>query len=451
MAKKKKLTVEEKLVEALVREDEQPYEVPGNWVWTTIRNIGRSVTGTTPSKKNELFYGEEYPFFKPTDLEQGYFVEHAREYLSKEGIDKGRFIPKYSTLVTCIGATIGKCGFSRIDGSANQQINAILPYDNMNNKYIYWFINTPFLQDCIKTNSSSTTLPILNKSRFEVLKFPLPPLAEQQRIVDRIESLFDQLDQAKALIQEALDSFETRKAAIIHQAFTGALTKKWREEHGVGLESWVKYTLSEICTLKSGTTIPLEEELSIGKIPYIKVAEMNLEENQFSITTSIRYVNECAESKLIPLGSIIFPKRGGAIFTNKKRILLNTPIIADLNIMAIIPDKNYLTSLYAYFWFLTVNLKELNNGSNVPQINNKDMVNLIIPTPSILEQQEIVRILDDLFEKEQAAQDLCDQIDQIDTIKKTILGKAFRGELGTNVAGEESAMELLKKVLTKVS
>jgi len=71
----------------------------------------------------------------------------------------------------------------------------------------------------------------------EVL-FPLPPLAEQQRIVDCIESLFEKLDQAKGLIQEALDSFESRKAAILHKAFTGELTKKWREENGVGMDSW---------------------------------------------------------------------------------------------------------------------------------------------------------------------------------------------------------------------
>lgn len=75
--------------------------------------------------------------------------------------------------------------------------------------------------------------------------------------------------------------------------------------------------------------------------------------------------------------------------------------------------------------------------------------NLTIKLPSLPEQIEIVRILDDLFAKEQAAQDLCDQIDQIDTIKKTILGKAFRGQLGTNVVGEESAVALLKQVLTE--
>lgn len=175
--------------EALVKEEDKPYEVPENWVWTKIKTIGVVVTGTTPSKNNEDYYGDKYPFFKPTDLEQGYTVLEAREYLSQLGVDKGRFIPKFSTLVTCIGATIGKSGFTIIDGSANQQINAIIPDRKVSNKYVFWLINSPFMQESIISNASSTTLPILNKSRFEDLSIPIPPTEEQQRIVGVIKGL----------------------------------------------------------------------------------------------------------------------------------------------------------------------------------------------------------------------------------------------------------------------
>ena len=85
------------------------------------------------------------------------------------------------------------------------------------------------------------------------MPLPLPPLPEQQRIIDRIESLFAKLDEAKQKAQDALDSFETRKAAILHKAFTGELTARWRNEHGVGIESWEKHEFNDILDVRDGT------------------------------------------------------------------------------------------------------------------------------------------------------------------------------------------------------
>jgi len=91
----------------------------------------------------------------------------------------------------------------------------------------------------------------------------------------------------------------------------------------------------------------------------------------------------------------------------------------------------------------------LNNGSNVPQINNKDMIPLVIPTPSLPEQEEIVRILNGIFVKEQQARELSDVLEKIDLMKKAILARAFRGELGTNDPAEPSSIELLKEILAE--
>lgn len=200
--------------------------------------------------------------------------------------------------------------------------------------------------------------------------------------------------------------------------------------------------------LRSGTTIPTDEELESGPIPYIKVSDMNLPENAIQITNSSRFVNSSPESHLIPYGSTIFPKRGGAILTNKKRFVGVPQIIADLNTMAIIPFESKLDGWYGCYWMQSIDLRELNNGSNVPQINNKDMVKLTIPTPSMEEQKEIVRILDSLFAKEQQAKEAAEAVlEKIDLLKKSILARAFRGELGTNDPTEESAVELLREIL----
>lgn len=443
--KESALTPEEKLAQALVPEGEQPYKVPENWCWTTVGTVAAVVTGGTPSKNHPEYYDGTFPFYKPSDLDAGRYVYEASEYLSDEGKSVSRIIPQNSTAVCCIGS-IGKCGFITREGTTNQQINSAIPY--FNPLYLYYFLNTDQFINELWSKASATTISIVNKSKMEQCYFPLAPIAEQQRIVARIEYLFAKLDEAKEKAQSVLDSFETRKAAILHKAFIGELTAKWRAAHGIETLVWEQRNITEVCVLRSGTTIPADEELEKGAIPYIKVADMNLPDNSVQILTSSRFVDSCPESHSIPYGSTIFPKRGGAILTNKKRIVGVPQIIADLNTMAIIPDQSKLLGWYGYYWMLSVDLRELNNGSNVPQINNKDMVKLFIPVPTIAEQNEIVRILDSLFAKEQQAKEAAEAVlEKIDLLKKTILARAFRGELGTNDPTEESALELLKEIL----
>ena len=233
--KKTALTIEERLQQALVPAEEQPYEVPENWVWVRLGAIAEIVTGGTPSKKHPEYYGGNFPFYKPSDLDQGRLTYDASEYLSEEGKNVSRIIPKNSTAVCCIGS-IGKCGYLMCEGTTNQQINSAIP--KINSLCLYYYLCTEnFVQDLLSM-ASATTIAIVNKSKMESCAFPLPPLSEQQRIVERIEELLAKLDEAKERLQEVADSFAVRKAAILHNAFTGELTKQWRWENGVSYESW---------------------------------------------------------------------------------------------------------------------------------------------------------------------------------------------------------------------
>jgi type I restriction enzyme S subunit len=161
---------------------------------------------------------------------------------------------------------------------------------------------------------------------------------------------------------------------------------------------WVETTIGEVCVLRSGTTLPKGIEKTSGEIPYLKVADMNIDDNLNGITSSSRYVNksEVNASNLFPVGTTIFPKRGGAILTNKKR-LTECIICADLNIMGVIPKTDLLPKLLFYY-FLRLDLRKINNGSSIPQINNYTIEPLSIVFPkSLSEQQRIVGILDEAF------------------------------------------------------
>lgn len=209
---------------------DQEKHLPKNWLWIRVLDIGQIVTGTTPSKSKKIYYNGDVPLFKPTDLNKGYYVKSATDTLTAEGLKKSRYVPEGSTLVTCIGATIGKTGFSRVNGTCNQQINAIIPREGISPNYVYFACISPDFQKDIVENSSSTTLPILNKGKFQLLSFPLAPLAEQHRIVDKIEELFSDLDDGIKSLKTAQQQLKVYRQAVLKWAFEGKLTAEWREE-----------------------------------------------------------------------------------------------------------------------------------------------------------------------------------------------------------------------------
>ena len=162
---------------------------------------------------------------------------------------------------------------------------------------------------------------------------------------------------------------------------------------------WINTTISEICSIKSGTTIKPGLEKTIGEIPYLKVADMNLKENSIEVKTSSRFLNlkDIRKNSIIESGATIFPKRGGAIATNKKRII-TSQICADLNIMSVLPKSKILLPKLLYYYFINIDLSKLGSGSSIPQINNYDIEPLSISFPSeIEEQKKIINKIDKLY------------------------------------------------------
>lgn len=203
--------------------DNNTHTLPKNWEVKTLGEVCEIVTGSTPSKDNAEYYGDDFPFYKPTDLNNGYCVEAASDNVSPKGFEISKQLPSGSVLVTCIGATIGKTGLIRKKGICNQQINAILPSQKFISEFIYFYCISPKVQNFIKTNASSTTLPILNKANFSKLPIPLPPLATQNKIVQILESKFAHLEKLAQFVNESLENLQRLKSSLLNQAFKGEL------------------------------------------------------------------------------------------------------------------------------------------------------------------------------------------------------------------------------------
>lgn len=446
--KKTALTIEERLQQALVPAEEQPYEVPENWVWVRLGAIAEIVTGGTPSKKHPEYYGGNFPFYKPSDLDQGRLTYDASEYLSEEGKNVSRIIPKNSTAVCCIGS-IGKCGYLMCEGTTNQQINSAIP--KINSLCLYYYLCTEnFVQDLLSM-ASATTIAIVNKSKMESCAFPLPPLSEQQRIVERIEELFAKLDEAKERLQEVADSFAVRKAAILHNAFTGELTKQWRRENGVSDESWEESNFGKFTVSQYGYTEKAHWE-KVGP-KFLRITDIQDNKVDWDEVPWCPIDEAGMKQYAVQIGDIMIARTGAT--TGKSYLICDDveAVFASFLIRLKVVDKNLdYNYLYGYmqsedYWR---QITDFSSGIAQPGVNANKLKQIKFKCPSLPEQHEIVRLIDDLLARERAAQQAAEQaLASIDLMKKSILARAFRGELGTNKASEASALELLKQVLAE--
>ena len=175
-----------------IKEDEIPFEIPDNWKWVRAETIGVTVTGGTPAKAHPEYYGGDYPFFKPSDLDAGRHITIASEYLSESGKAVVRQLQKGTILVCCIGS-IGKCAIIDNDGTANQQINALTPI-LCDSDYLLYAISSSSFNCQLNQGSRATTVSIISKSKFDNCIIPLPPLAEQKRIVAKLDEVLKMID-----------------------------------------------------------------------------------------------------------------------------------------------------------------------------------------------------------------------------------------------------------------
>ncbi len=194
------------------------------WSRAEISAIGTVTTGNTPPTSDAANYGPGLPFLKPTDLDQGYTVTEYRQTLTDQGVQYCRPLKAQAVLVTCIGATIGKLGLARMACATNQQINAVeVDNSRMRAKFLYWCLASPEGQRAIIGGASATTLPILNKSRFQAITVPVPGLVEQDMIVDLIERHIGQAERSTAAAAAERRRLHALRQSILKAAFSGQL------------------------------------------------------------------------------------------------------------------------------------------------------------------------------------------------------------------------------------
>ena len=453
-AKKDSLSIEERLEQALVPDWEQPYKVPENWVWTRGSSLFMQPESKKPSGKEFLYIDID-----SIDNTNQKIREPKKLETSKAPSRANRGLQEGDTLFSLVRPYLKNIAYVEEvfqDAIASTGFYVCRP-NNVNTKYIYWLMCSGYVVDGLNKHMKGDNSPSIRKDNIEAYEFPLPPLTEQQRIVDRIESLFAKLDEAKEKAQAALDSFETRKAAILHKAFTGELTQKWREENGVGLDSWEEKALKDICIIRAGHAFDSKKFSNAGhqviRMGNLYNGELDLERNpvfmpceEIDEKTFVKSIINRGDILLTLTGTKYKRDYGYAVLIDIAGLLLNQRIIA------MTPSK--INSRFLLFtlqsnYFRDIFFSNETGGVNQGNVSSKFVERIRIKYPTPKEQTEIVRILDSLFGKEQKAKELANVVEKIDLMKKAILARAFRGELGTNDPKEESAIELLKEIIAE--
>lgn len=432
-AKSKKITLEE----ALVPVEEQPYEVPENWCWTYLLNgFAECKDGNRkPINASERAEREgDIPYYGATG-QAGWIDDYLTdEQLVLLGEDGAPFLE------------LLKDKAYLIEGKAwvNNHAHIIKShYGEVGNKYILHYLNVFNFHGYV----NGTTRLKLTQASMRTIPVPLPPLAEQKRIVEQIESLFAKLDEAKEKALSVVESFELRKKAIYKKAFEGDLTNSWRAENGINISEWEEIPFEKLGKLERGRSKHRprnDKRLFGGKYPFIQTGDVA--GAGMYVTSHKQTLSEFGfeQSRMFPKGTLCITI---AANIGDAAILSYDCCFPD-SVVGFTPGEKCLNKyMYFYLQEIKAELEYIAPATAQKNLNLKLLGKVEIKVPSLKEQEKIVEILEkQINDQENIVEKAENVIETIDVMNKSILAKAFRGELGTNIETEESAIELLKSI-----
>lgn len=405
--------------------------LPQGWEVKTLSEIGEIITGSTPSKSNVEFYGKDYPFFKPSDFEQGYFLENAGDNLSKLGFGKARQLPPKTILVVCIGS-LGKVALTRVIGSCNQQINAIIPHKNIISEYIYYYCISSKFQSILFSKAPQTTLAIFNKTEFSKLEIIYPKdIKKQERIVGILDESFAKIDESIKILEQDLLNLDELMQSALQKAFN-PLKDNAKENYKLP-QSWEWKSLGEICFITDGTH-KTPSYIKTG-IPFLSVK--NISKGFFDLS-DIKYISLEEHNKLIKrakpeFGDILICRIGTLGKAIKISLEFEFSIFVSLGLLK--PKVKIISDYLVYFlnsYFIEgwIDNNKVGGGTHAAKLNLNILEKCPIALPPLKEQEQIASHLDELSSHvKNLKQNYQAQIKDLQELKNSLLDKAFKGNL----------------------
>jgi len=375
--------------------------IPEEWECVSIRDVAKVVTGSTPSTKNPKYYGSEFLFVGPADLDNGKYIFDSAKKLSRNGFNVCRKIPAGSTLFTCIGSTIGKVAIAGKELATNQQINAVISKNKETKEFLYYALLK--LSPKIKSLASEQAVPIVNKSEFSAYKIPLPPLPEQKKIAEILSAW----DRAIEQVGKLIGAKQRFKKGLMQQLLTGRMRfPEFGEpvkEKGKLPEGWREVRLGELCKITYGKDW---KDVACSESAY----------PVYGTGGVIGY----ASSPLYSGPSILLGRKG----TIDNPVYINGPFWA-VDTTFYTEIKKEMDPKFIFFLFCCIHWRRYNEASGVPSLSRSTIEKIKLAIPSQPEQTRIAAVLSS-----------CDREIELLRRKETVLREQKNGLMQKLLTGE---------------
>lgn len=341
------------------------------WEYKKLGEIGNIVTGSTPSTKDESNYSpREYCFVKPSDLpsQRIALIEETEYYVSRKGLSQSRVLPTGSVLVSCIGS-IGKIGILAKEACSNQQINAIIPKNDIDSKFIAYSIYAyRFLLESI---ANAPVVPIINKTDFSKIQIPIPPKSTQLSIVSEL----DKINELIRLKKEQLKDYDNLAQSIFYEMFGDPVEND---------KGWEVKKLGEVGQIVTGTTPSTNEESNWnGNINWVTPAELG---TQLYYGETIRRISTNAAKRLtlMPVGTVLLSTRAPI----GKLAITKVPMCCNQGFKNIICCQDLNNIFLCFYLLLTMDkIKAMGRGATFKEVSKQAISHYLVPLPPLPLQQ----------------------------------------------------------------
>lgn len=418
-------------------------KLPLNWDICKLSDIFLTSSGGTPKRGVSSYYGGDIPWLKSGELNNG-IIYCSEEFITQEGLknSSAKIFPKGSLLIALYGATVGKLGILDFDSTTNQAICCIYQNKNYSRNFLFYYL--VYKKDYLINSGKGGAQPNISQEIIKNLELPVPPLAEQERIVEKIEEIFAKIDAGVEKLKSAQEKIKQYKQSVLHSAFTGKLEK---------VSNWKHAFLKEICNkITDGSHFSPESDNSYD-YPYITVKDIFNDNIMFSSAKKIKKIdyeklvyNGCKPN----IGDVLFSKDGTVGKVSLIQSNINFVVLSSLAILT--PNYDKITSKFLFYMlkspeFLSEALKN-KTGVAIRRIILATLKNIKVFYPSdISEQEKIVEEIEKRFAKADKMLEVVEKsLKSAEQLKQSVLKKAFEGKLVPQNPNDEPASVLLERI-----